>query len=152
VEDWRRRLGAGVPVIATSAASGAGLDELTAELLRLVAPEQSFEGAPGASGVGAEAAAPARDEMAAALAEHMVFRPRPREGFHVERLSEGVFAVRGRGIERLVQRFDLDNEDALAHLEQRLRTIGVIKELEAHGFEPGDEIEIAGVTFELDPR
>ena len=57
----------------------------------------------------------------------------------------------GRGIERLLARYDLDNEEALAYLEERLRSIGVLKALEEEGFEPGDEVEIAGVTFELDP-
>ena len=60
--------------------------------------------------------------------------------------------VSGAGIERLVARYDLDNEDALAHLERRLRGIGVIRALEAEGFEPGDDVEIAGVAFELDPN
>ena len=61
------------------------------------------------------------------------------------------FRVSGAGVERLVARYDLDNEEALAHLERRLRGIGVIRALEARGFEPGDEVEIAGVEFELDP-
>ena len=61
------------------------------------------------------------------------------------------FAVRGRGIERLLARHDIDNEDAMAYLEGRLRRIGVIRALEEAGFEPGDEIEIGGVAFELDP-
>ena len=82
----------------------------------------------------------------------MVFRPAGGRGFHVERLGEGAFAVRGTGIERLLQRFDIENEDAMAYLEGRLRRIGVLGALEAEGFEPGDEIEIAGVTFELDPH
>ncbi len=86
------------------------------------------------------------------LAEHMVFRPAGGAGFRVEALGEGTFAVRGRGIERLLERFDVDNEDAMAYLEGRLRRIGVIGALEAEGFQPGDEIEIAGVTFELDPQ
>ena len=81
----------------------------------------------------------------------MVFRPAGDEGFSVERLGEGSFAVRGRGIERLLARYDVENEDAMAYLEGRLRRIGVMRALEAEGFEPGDEIEIAGVTFELDP-
>jgi GTP-binding protein len=59
--------------------------------------------------------------------------------------------VRGRGIERLLARFDVDNEDAMAYFEGRLRRIGVLAALEAEGFQPGDEIEIAGVSFELDP-
>ena len=72
-------------------------------------------------------------------------------GFRVERLGPGSFAVRGKGIERLLARHDIDNEDAMSYLEGRLRRIGVLKALEAEGFQPGDEIEIAGVTFELDP-
>ena len=40
----------------------------------------------------------------------------------------------------------------MAYLEGRLRRIGVLGALEAKGFQPGDEIEIAGVTFELDPH
>jgi GTP-binding protein len=81
----------------------------------------------------------------------MVFRPAAGAGFHVEQLGPGVFAVRGRGIERLLARFDVDNEDAMAYFEGRLRRIGVLAALEAKGFQPGDEIEIAGVSFELDP-
>jgi GTP-binding protein len=70
----------------------------------------------------------------------------------VQRVAEGSFKVSGAGIERLVARYDLDNEDALAHLERRLRGIGVIRALEAEGFKPGDDVEIAGVAFELDPN
>jgi len=85
------------------------------------------------------------------LAEYMVFRPAAGKGFQVERTGEGAFAVRGRGIERLLQRYDIENEDAMAYLEERLRRIGVLGALEAEGFEPGDELEVGGVTFELDP-
>ena len=81
-----------------------------------------------------------------------MFRPAAERAYEVDaRLGEGSFRVSGAGIERLVARYDLDNEDALAHLERRLRGIGVIRALEAEGFEPGDEVEIAGVAFELDP-
>ena len=54
-------------------------------------------------------------------------------------------------MERLVERHDLENEEALAYLEERLRGIGVIAALRDAGFEPGDDVEIAGVEFELDP-
>jgi GTPase len=39
----------------------------------------------------------------------------------------------------------------MAHLERRLRGIGVIGELESQGFQAGDAVEIAGVEFDLDP-
>ncbi|MCA1682882.1 MAG: Obg family GTPase CgtA [Actinobacteria bacterium] len=69
----------------------------------------------------------------------------------MRRVTEHTFAVTGRGIERLVARYDLDNQDALVHLERRLRGIGVIRALEAQGFKPGDDVQIAGIEFELDP-
>ena len=83
----------------------------------------------------------------------MVFRPGRRE-----RLSRSSASGRARspcagaGIERLLARYDVDNDDAMAYLEERLRRIGVLKALRgARASQPGDEIEIAGVTFELDP-
>jgi GTP-binding protein len=81
----------------------------------------------------------------------MVFRPKAGRGFEVEQTGEGSFAVRGKGIERLLQRYDVENEDAMAYLEERLRKVGVMGALEAEGFRPGDELEVGGVTFELDP-
>lgn len=58
--------------------------------------------------------------------------------------------MRGEGIERLLARHDLDNDEALAHIESRLRRLGVIRALVDAGFEAGDDVEIAGVDFELD--
>jgi GTP-binding protein len=146
VEEWQRRLGPEVPVLATSSATGAGVRELGELLMRTVpdAPTTAPDGMTGQL----HGDAPPEPQ----LAEHMVFRPAVGRGFSIERLGEGAFAVRGRGIERLLQRFDIENEDAMAYLEGRLRRIGVLSALEAEGFEPGDEIEIAGVTFELDPH
>jgi GTP-binding protein len=132
-EEWAGRLN--VPVIVTSSVARIGLDELAAELSRRVPLEQP----------------PAPSERAAPLAEHQVFRPAADRAYNVERTQEG-FRVSGKGIERLVARYDLENEDAMAHLERRLRGIGVITALEAAGFEPGDEVEIAGVAFDLDPE
>jgi GTP-binding protein len=170
---WTRRLGPEVPVVATSSATGDGLKELSSELLRRVTPRgNGSESGAEPSATAPSAATPARLVQGPAangsaatpapqieapavgdeeLAEHMVFRPTGGAGFRVERLGPRSFAVRGRGIERLLARFDVENEDAMAYLEGRLRRIGVLKALELEGFQPGDEIEIAGVTLELDP-
>jgi GTPase len=145
VAEWRERLGGEVPVIATSSATGRGIDELAAELLRRVPP---LDAAAGDGQRAPHAPSPGGEQE---LAEHMVFRPSAGSGFRVERLGERAFAVRGAGIERMLRRYDVDNEDAMAYLEGRLRRIGVLRALEAQGFQPGDEIEIGGVTFELDP-
>ncbi|HUA06656.1 MAG TPA: GTPase ObgE [Solirubrobacteraceae bacterium] len=138
---WAKRLGPDTPVIVTSSATGLGLGELAGELLRLV-PEDSAEVAP------EDAVAPVDGE----LAEHRVFRPAAKRSYDVVKVADGAYRVTGKGIERLVARYDLENEDALAYLERRLRGIGVIRALEAEGFEPGDEVEIAGIAFDLDPE
>ena len=86
------------------------------------------------------------------LAEHRVFRPAAQRAYPVAKVGDGAYRVSGQGIERLVARYDLDNADALAYLERRLRGIGVIRALQEEGFEPGDEVEIAGIAFDLDPE
>jgi GTP-binding protein len=139
---WRERLGPEIPVLLTSSVTRAGLDELARELVRRV----PLSGA--ASAGGGEVQPPGLEE----LAEHRVFRPGTAREYRVERLPDGGFRVTGTGIERMVARYDLDNEDALAHLERRLRGIGVIRALQDEGFEAGDDVEIAGVAFELDPE
>jgi GTPase len=133
---WRERLGADVPVLVTSSASGHGLDELAAELLRrvplLASPEDVVA-------------------LDAPAAEHRVFRPAAGRAFKVERTGDGAFRVEGEGVARLLARHDLDNDEALAHVEGRLRRMGVISALESEGFQPGDDVEIGGVLFELHP-
>ena len=133
---WRERLGDDVPVQVTSSATGLGLEALAAELLRRVPLQAPL------------ARVPALDEP---LEEHRTFRPAAGRGFRVQRTGEGAFLVEGEGVERLLARHDLDNDEALAHVEGRLHRMGVIRALEAEGFEPGDDVEIAGVVFELDP-
>jgi GTP-binding protein len=139
MRQWRERLGADIPLIATSSVTRQGLAELAATLLR---------GVPTAGPEPLAAVASAEPDE---LAEHRVFRPAAPRAFEVSRTGPHRFAVVGEGVERLVARYDLDNAEAMAHLERRLRGIGVIRALESHGFEPGDDVEIAGVEFVLDP-
>src|SRR5918994_1600949 len=131
--EWRSRVEA--PVLVTSSATHQGLDELARELLRRVPVEEPTGDAEGESEV----------------AEFQVFRPAARSTFEVERVGDGEFRVSGDAVERLIARHDLENEEALAHVEHRLRRMGLIAALEKEGFEPGDDVEIAGVVFELDP-
>jgi GTP-binding protein len=142
---WARRLGDEAPVLITSAVSRLGLDALAAELVRRV-PEAPL---PGDTGGPLGSGPPGDGEE---LAEHRVFRPAARRRYTVRRTGENAYTVTGEGIERLVARYDLDNEEALAHLERRLKGIGVLRALEAEGFAAGDDVEIAGVAFDLDPN
>ncbi len=137
VELWQEKLGPDVPVLLTSAATGAGLDVLRRELLRIVPPADPLDAAVGAG----------EDDVA----EYAVFRPAAGRAYAVERLSDGVFRVTGDSVERLIARYDLENEEAQAHVERRLHRMGVIAALLREGFEAGDDVEISGQVFELDP-
>jgi GTP-binding protein len=120
-------------VVAVSAVTGAGLDELRRAVLRWVPP-----------------AAPAAGDEPEELAEHTVYRP-SEDGWSIERTSDSSFRLHGDAVERLVGRHDLENPEALAYIEERLKSMGIIKRLEAAGFEPGHEIEIGDVAFALYP-
>jgi GTP-binding protein len=133
---WRARMGEDVPVLITSSATRQGLDVLARELLRRVPPlEEVADEAAGENEV----------------AEYRVFRPAARRAFDVEKVGAGEFRVTGEAVDRLIARHDMENDEALAHVEQRLRRMGVIAALEAHGFEPGDDVELGGIVFEFDP-
>jgi GTP-binding protein len=129
-EEWRERLG--IEVLVTSAATGQGLEALVDAIFHAIPGEQP---------------AAALEEPAE---EHRVYRPGD-EGFRVERTGEGAFRVTGDRVERLISRHDMDNEDAQRYVEDRLAKMGVIRALETAGFEPGNDVEIAGIVFELDP-
>ena len=138
VERWRAEVGERVlGVLAVSAATGSGLARLRHAVLDHVplADPGAAETAPG--GLEFEA-------------EHAVYRPQG-QGFRVEAEAEGAFRVSGHGVELLLRRHDLSNEEALAYLERRLREIGVIAALQRAGFEPGDEVRIGDEAFDLDP-
>ena len=135
---WADRADDGVVgVLATSAATGAGLAELRRGILgRLDAPPPATS----------EAGGGPEFEV-----EHRVYRPAGEGGYQIEREEDGGFRITGRGVELLFERHDLSNEEALAYLEQRLREIGALAALQAAGFESGDDVRIGEHEFELRP-
>src|ERR671910_2038915 len=146
--EWRERLGAeALGVMAVSAVTGAGVEELNRAIIAAVPGE---EPEPGRRAVTVDRGG--RDGEPEFEAEHRTYRPAGEHGFAVERLADGSFRVDGRGVELLVRRHDLSNHEALAYLEQRLREIGVISALRDAGFEAGDEVRIGEEAFELRPR
>jgi GTP-binding protein len=138
---WQQRLGDEVPVITTSAVTRSGLDELRSELLRRVPLTASDEKTAGQRAGGGSLT----------LEEHRVFRPAARREVTARRVGPGQFVVEGEVATQLVGRYDLENEEALAYLERRLKAAGVIRALEEAGFQPGDDVEIGGVVFDLEP-
>jgi GTP-binding protein len=153
IERWRELLASdphvcrrdGEPaVFGVSSATGAGLDQLRSAIFAHALPPSETTSALGErdrSGNGT------REQPA----EHALIRPTESSGYVVTRRGEHSFEISGPSVEKLIARHDLTNQEALAYIEERLRVMGVIKELEAQGFEPGEEITIGQVAFDLYP-
>ncbi|HHY40421.1 MAG TPA: GTPase ObgE [Syntrophaceticus sp.] len=60
----------------------------------------------------------------------------------------GSFVIQGKGLERLVNRLDLENPDALRYFQHMLRLIGVEDALRNQGIQPGDTVRIGDFEFE----
>ena len=99
-------------MIVTSAVTRIGLDELARELIRRI-PARPVEPDAGPRG--------RRRGRRTASSPSTACSALRRGAASGPAVGEGSYRVSGTGIERLVARYDLDNEDALAHLERRLR-------------------------------
>jgi GTPase len=118
----------GLPFFPISAATGEGMPALLYALADAVAAARAVAPAPSAGPVVTEAEEPIR----------------------VVREGAG-FRVLGDRPERWVAMSDLDNPEAVAHLQRRLRRAGVDELLEAAGARPGDEVLVGGTAFEYQP-
>jgi GTPase len=139
LREWQAVLGDSVGgVVAVSSVDGTGIRELTGLMLEAVPETVTAPNQPELAG-----------EQPVFEAEYLEYRPSGETGYSVEAEGESVWRVRGRGVETLFERFDLTNEEALAHLAGRLREMGVMAALERAGFMPGDEVRVGEYEFEL---
>jgi GTP-binding protein len=96
-----------------------------------------------------------RVEAAAPGAEHEVVYEYARpedEDLRVERTGAHAFEVFGRHVLRMVVMTDMNNEEAVAHLQMRLRRAGVEAALTQAGAAIGDEVTIGPVSFDFEPE
>jgi len=125
----------GWPVLSVSAASHAGLRELTFAL--------------------AEVVQAARDAAPPAERTRLVLRPTPVDDSGFTVTDEGIrFRVRGAKPERWVHQTDFANDEAVGYLADRLNRLGVEKALVEAGAQAGDEVVIGGadaVVFDWVP-
>jgi GTP-binding protein len=122
----------GVPYFAVSALTGEGMDPFMRSVAQKVYELRS---------AAAEESAPGRVWTA---------EQRRDTGYRVVNLGGHVFSVEGRGIERMVIMTEWNNDEAVAFLQKRLVKAGVETALAAAGAQDGDEIRIAGKSFEFD--
>ena len=97
----------GYAVVGTSAATGEGLDRLRDLIFERVPPAEQQPAEPASSRPPTASTGPGRARPSRCGA------PGP-----------GQFSVEGTGVERLLARHDIENEQALRYVEERLRTLG----------------------------
>lgn len=132
----------GYPYFELSAVTGEGLSDMNLYVGELVYKLRT------------EAARLAKEEAAAKEEFEVVYRRRrTREPeFKVHNLGGGVFQVVGRTIERMVIQTEWENEEAIIHLQRRLRKAGLEPALINAGAREGDEIRILERAFIFEPE
>ena len=127
----------GYEVYPVSAASRAGLQELTYAMARQIQ----------------------KDRAAAVVEERtrIVLRPVAVDdsGFAVKANADGSFTVRGKKVERWVRQTNFKNAEAIGYLADRLAQLGVEKDLFKKGAVAGSEVRIGDgateVVFDWEP-
>lgn len=85
-------------------------------------------------------------ETVSAAQELKVFRPETLNSFTVNK-EYGVFVVRGRRSDRIVDTADLDNPYARKRMMTLLRRMGVVKSLEEAGVKDGDRVRFGEIEM-----
>ena len=116
-----------IPPIPISSATGEGLKDLVAELLKNVPEEPRKESEP--------ALIPPNKERPKYAAPKVYF-------------EEGVYVVVHKGIERIVEVSNLDNWSTRMQLHRELSRVGVIKALDSAGAKTGDAVRIGSIELE----
>jgi GTP-binding protein len=112
-----------------SAVTGAGISELVGRCMELVSD--------------------ARRQAPAPRTSPVIHRP-TAEGVSVDRPGS-VWIVSGREALRAVAVSDLNDPDALAHVQRRLKRIGVDRALARAGAKQGDPVQIGRMEFSYEP-
>ncbi len=71
------------------------------------------------------------------------------EFFHIEKDSDGVFNVSGKGLEKLFNMTDFDSEVARHRFARQLRTYGLDDKLRKLGVKNGDTVRLLDFEFEF---
>lgn len=131
----------GVPVYPISSATRDGVEPLLRAVAARLAALKREE---------AEQEAAARLQTLATGDDHRQYTPAPERSreFEVVKGPDGILEVSGRLVERTVLMTDMENDEGVKFLQQRLRLMGVITALEEAGVRPGDMVRIGQIELE----
>ena len=125
---------AGEDVVAISATDGQGLDELRRRLAEMLPSADELE---------------APREPAGVVVHRIEAMT---DGFSVERIGNGVFAVRGKRIERIAAQTNFDVEESAERFQRDLARYGIDDELRRAGVGPGDVVRIGATELEWEAQ
>lgn len=119
---------AGIKVFPISAATGKGLDELTAELIKMLEELPSIE---------------SYEEDFTWLDDEVEEIPLE---IHVE---DGIYVVSGSTIDRLMGSINLEDYESLQYFQRTLRKQGIIDALREKGVDNGDTVQMGDFEFDF---
>lgn len=124
-------VGAGFSFVAVSALRGDGIDELNELLADAVRRERARE---------------------SERVSHKLVKLRPDEQVVDVVREDEAWRVRSERAERLLERFDINNHEALAFVQEKLIAYGVEAALVKAGARAGDEVRIGSLVFDFEPE
>jgi GTP-binding protein len=124
-----------VPYFAVSAVTGEGMDAFVLAVGEMVHEMRS-------------AATPPASEHEA----YFTHASPEDEDLRAVRTGKHAFEVLGRHVLRMVIMTDMNNDEAVSHLQRRLRRAGVEEALTRAGALEGDEVTIGPVSFDFEPE
>ncbi|MGE5508487.1 MAG: GTPase ObgE [Chitinophagales bacterium] len=129
----------GFRVFPISGVTGEGLGDLLAAMADLVLPQKLAE-------------AEQQRELAPGQFEYVgrTERRRSPDGPLAAVKENGVWVVTGQGLERIVQKADLENDAAVRHLQRVFRERKLDEFLLSAGVRHGDPVKIAGKEFQFE--
>ncbi|RVU70618.1 MULTISPECIES: GTPase ObgE [Lactobacillus] len=123
------------PVYAISSVTHQGVDKLMQDTANLVDEVEAQQ-------------AEAVPEETVAVKEYKYKAPKADQ-FTVEKVDDHYFVIKGEGLERLVQRINLDHQDGVMLLARKLKNLGVDEALRQKGAVDGDDVAIGDFNFEF---
>ncbi len=120
----------GIKVFPISAATNSGLDELLAEVGKILKDypedivfEEDYE-------------------------EYIEYDKPDNEPFTIEMVDDGYYIVEGVGVEKMIGYTNIDTEKGFAFFQKYLRDKGIIDKLEEAGINEGDTVKIYDLEFD----
>lgn len=83
--------------------------------------------------------------------EPEIIIPEIPEDIKIKKIADGVFEVTGRAVEMAALTTDIENEEAVLHLQKKFARFDLEEKLLKAGAKRGDTVIIAGIEFDFEP-